>query len=672
MQNNSQYERFINIIVNSKDKRVKPFSPSFDDSILKHIKNKVIKEESLNRDFEHLYDNFVSVSKIMNRIYNDVFATIKEIVVYTGTPAFDLISHLVALVNCNYYSIAKKLNQQLPDNKGKVQPYYVLAAAKLESLDKEVGLLPIDSSLEMEIDILSMLINYIRYFRDVKFEHSPVTGIEYVEAVKCMFFNMNGLCALKTDYDDSILNEGYFRFDDEPKTLHFDYFNHNNLKLLQAGVLVLNQKVMHETNKDLKHDLFGRCFTGKRIKKMEVVDGKIELKFSCGKNIYLEEKSKSFAASISGYYDYLKNEKLPKFDNATVLEAISVWVLIQALAEYVHNNFKWDFDIVSKSDFDRVPCRIRKKMLMDYIDAFSSLSIVKIKKILPAFVSIPDAFCDMWNEPLYDCGEYYAFPLFSISQGVGFNIIDSIIQKGGIDLQERGPIFETFIASEMSKAHQSGYKRDVFGSKKYERNGGDYQEIDCIIELKDLVIVAELKCTHYPMNPLNHHDCWDRLKGGCNQAAKKAKYVQDNPKLFQKLSNTISGKPVLPVVVTNYPNYTGYSHNGVYIIDSHTFTSYLNTGIVTANVASKEKGNQVIGIIKLYNSEEEFATNITNYLCENPLVKLFKNNIQIREMTHPEIYGIKTKVLYATQEVPGGPIIHNEYEFMTKEVKISE
>ena len=55
----------------------------------------------------------------------------------------------------------------------------VLSAAKLQSVDSEIGELPLDGALEFQIDMLSMLINYVRYFRTEKYDSPSLTGKKY-------------------------------------------------------------------------------------------------------------------------------------------------------------------------------------------------------------------------------------------------------------------------------------------------------------------------------------------------------------------------------------------------------------------------------------------------------------------------------------------------------------
>lgn len=655
-----QYKEFINLIINSKCANVKPFSGRFNAADFELLKEKVQKDGKHEDDFEELYEAFVRVSKMMNAAYNKLYAEQREIIFEMKTPAFDIISHLVALVNCNFCGVFAFLNAKLAERANSIQRFSVLSAAKVQSVDSEVGELPLDGALEFQIDMLSMLINYVRYFRTEKYDSPSLTGKKYWDSLKKLLWNANVLCALKDDYDNSVFTDGFIRLDQENQNITFDYFNHENLKLLLAGSNILSQKTLHESRKNCMPDFFGNFFLKKRIRKMTVTNGFINLKFEKGKNEFLEDKAREFSAAIVSYYDYLKDEPLPGLLNATLLEVLSIWVILQGLADYILHNFQYDFALDTKESFGKIPCRISKKKLLHDINVMSIFSRDKIRRILDVFVSTPNSFCDMWNAPLYDCGEYYTFPIFSISQGMSYNIIDCIMIRGGLNLQKRGPLFEKYVADEIKKEHMHGYMRNVFGSRKYERNKGDFQEIDCIVELRDIVVVAELKCIQYPMTPQNHHDCRKRLRQGCEQALIKAKYVKDNPRLFYRVSTTLPDKRIIPVVVTNYPNFTGFSHQGVYIVDSHSFVSYMNTGRITVNLASKEHGNQVVGQYFIYQNEAEFSSNFEAFLQQNPMVEMLKKDIVIKEMERPNIEGYKMSVVYATPNLPETIVIGNE------------
>lgn len=165
-----QYKEFINQVINSKCANVKPFSEKLNAADFELLKGKVQKGGKHEDDFDELYEAFVCVSKMMNAAYNELYAEQREIIYEMKTPAFDIISHLVALVNCNFCGVFAFLNAKLAERANGIQRFSVLSASKVQSVDSEVGELPLDGALEFQIDMLSILINYIRYFRIKKYD----------------------------------------------------------------------------------------------------------------------------------------------------------------------------------------------------------------------------------------------------------------------------------------------------------------------------------------------------------------------------------------------------------------------------------------------------------------------------------------------------------------------
>ena len=158
-----QYQLFINSIINRKCGNVRPFSPVFNASDLKVVKDKVLKGAVPDPEFERMYEAFVEVSKLMKFAYDDLYAKQNQVLEEMKTPAFDVYSHLIAIANHNYGFIYEKLNSLLENKKGSIQLFSVLSAAKIESIDKKVGLLHLDGALEGQIDSLTMLRNGINY-----------------------------------------------------------------------------------------------------------------------------------------------------------------------------------------------------------------------------------------------------------------------------------------------------------------------------------------------------------------------------------------------------------------------------------------------------------------------------------------------------------------------------
>ena len=65
--------------------------------------------------------------------------------------------------------------------------------------------------------------------------------------------------------------------------------------------------------------------------------GMVNLKFEYGTNVYLEDKAREFCGAIVSYYGYLHNEFLPNLPHESIIEALSVWIILQGLADYICN-----------------------------------------------------------------------------------------------------------------------------------------------------------------------------------------------------------------------------------------------------------------------------------------------------------------------------------------------
>lgn len=148
--------------------------------------------------------------------------------------------------------------------------------------------------------------------------------------------------------------------------------------------------------------------------------------------------------------------------------------------------------------------------------------------------------------------------------------------------------------------------------------------------MKNVVLVGDAKCIHYSVEPINYAEAWGRLKEGCEQAKRKAEFVRQHPEYFKELGN-YSGKRFLPFVVTNYPTFVGFEHEGVYVVDSHSLFAYLQCGIMSM----REMGindEPIRGIRMLYHNEDEFSNNIEDFFLKNPIKEEFLKRIEVVEI----------------------------------------
>ena len=203
-----------------------------------------------------------------------------------------------------------------------------------------------------------------------------------------------------------------------------------------------------------------------------------------------------------------------------------------------------------------------------------------------------------------------------------------MMSRGGVDLDNRGKLFERYLYQQLTEKRTS-YPINCLKAGDYG-DKGDSEEIDVVVGMKNVVLVADAKCIHYSVEPINYAEAWGRLEEGCEQAIRKALFIRNHPELFLALGD-FSNKRFVPFVITNYPTYTGFSHNGVYVIDSHSFLAYMQGGYVTMREMGMNE-NPIIAARRFYQNEDQYSDNFESYLQSNPIKEIFRKRIYIRDL----------------------------------------
>ena len=387
--------------------------------------------------------------------------------------------------------------------------------------------------------------------------------------------------------------------------------------------------VMSENlHKQIKPRLY-RYVTDRRIKRAKIENSIITLEFGQGNAKEHKEIVDDLQASIDAFYEFLQGETvLPQMANATVDEAISVWGAIQYIAMYVSTYKDYDVALFKKEDFSVVPSKIRKDSLIDYVVKLTNIKASKVEMVIMRMEADWIRYNDMWTSMIYPVGDYYLLPFYPIINSSPYNVIDQMMLRGGVDLDNRGKLFENYLYQQLTEKRIS-YPINCLKAGVYGENG-DNEEIDVVVGMKNAVLVADAKCIHYSVEPINYAEAWGRLEEGCEQAIRKSEFVRNHPAYFTSLGD-ISNKRFVPFVITNYPTFTGFSHNGVYVIDSHSFLAYMQGGYVTMREMGMNE-NPIIAAGRFYQNEDQYSDNFESYLQSNPIKEIFRKRIYIRDL----------------------------------------
>lgn len=625
------YKRYI--IHHSKRMQYKPTADkAFDKGKLYDVYKEIVKDIEPKEEDCALISDFVRISQYLHDIYSEMYKLLNDDLQHLNLKGIEVAEYLVACLNREYKVIWKKRAEAMEKAEKGTYLTSDMFDFKLLSSAPGIGMLDVRGSLEAATDSYNLIMNYLRHFLKEEFKTDEAKEEEFAGRLIRMFQITQIAVVFKHSYDDILYNKGFVKVDDENRSIMFDYDNHEDLILLRAGDMMFSERRLHVMSENLHKQIKPRLYryvTDRRIKRAKIENCVITLEFGQGNAKEHKEIVDDLQASIDAFYEFLQGETvLPQMANATVDEAISVWGAIQYIAMYVSTYKDYDVALFKREDFSVVPSKIRKESLIDYVVKLTNIKASKVKMVIMKMEADWSRYNDMWTSMIYPVGDYYLLPFYPILYSSPYNIIDQMMLRGGVDLDNRGKLFENYLYQQLTEKRTS-YPINCLKAGVYGENG-DYEEIDVVVGMKNAVLVADAKCIHYSVEPINYAEAWGRLEEGCEQAIRKSEFVRNHPAYFTSLGD-ISNKRFVPFVITNYPTFTGFSHNGVYVIDSHSFLAYMQGGYVTMREMGMNE-NPIIAARRFYQNEDQYSDNFESYLQSNPIKEIFRKRIYIRDL----------------------------------------
>ena len=605
---------------------------AFDKGKLYNVYKEIVKDvEPKEEDCALIYD-FVRISQYLHDIYSEMYKHLNDDLRHLNLKGIEVAEYLVACLNREYKVIWKKRAEAMEKAEKGTYLTSDMFNFKLLSSSPGIGMLDVRGSLEAATDSYNLIMNYLRHFLDEKFETDDAKEGEFAGRLIRMFQITQIAVVFKHSYDDILYNKGFVKVDDENRSIMFDYDNHEDLILLRAGDMIFSERRLHVMSENLHKQIKPRLYryvTDRRIKKAKIENSIITLEFGQGNAKEHKEIVNDLQASIDAFYEFLQVETvLPQMANATGDEAISVWGAIQYIAMYVSTYKDYDVALFKREDFSVVPSKICKESLIDYVVKLTNIKASKVKMVIMKMEADWSRYNDMWTSMIYPVGDYYLLPFYPILYSSPYNVIDQMMLRGGVDLDNRGKLFERYLYQQLTEKRTS-YPIKCLKAGDYGENG-DNEEIDVVVGMKNVILVADAKCIHYSVEPINYAEAWGRLEEGCEQAIRKAIFIRNHPEHFLALGD-ISNKRFVPFVITNYPTFTGFSHNGVYVIDSHSFLAYMQGGYVTMREMGMNE-NPIIAAGRFYQNEDQYSDNFESYLQSNPIKEIFRKRIYFRDL----------------------------------------
>ena len=619
------------IINHPKVDEYKPTSDKYDGGkLLEVVKKLESAEVDYNQEEVDKVADFLEISDYFHDLVIELYQCIKKYFNDFNMKGEDIMEFFIADLNREYRVVHKKMRETLKRQLNGTYLYQDMTNPKLQLPSGE--LVDTRAALEASTEAINMICNYLRFFLKKDFINRNADPNLFAANVQRIYRMASVYVTFKHSYDDILYNGGFIRIEREKKVFTFDYDNYHELRLLKLGNMMLGERMMHMNSRyrlEGKKLKLGKYVTNYRIKRATLQEGYVTLEFGQGNPKTHREIAIEMEAAIESFYEYLDiNVKMEKLGNIMLAEALAVWIALSYICYETFERIDGDASsMYTKEDMNSIPRRFKKEKLITYIEKLTGIIKKNVKTILESFEADRSRYNDIWTSPLMLNGDYYCVPFFPIINCVPYNVIDTLLERGGFELEERGKVFEKYIYQcIMGEEHQYSI---VCSPSLYYGSKEDGEEIDLMVALKDLVILGEVKCIHYSMDPQNYYNTWKRLVYGAEQAKRKAAFVETHSNLFDILN--IRGKKILPIVVTNYPTFVGFEHNGVYVIDSYSLISYLNAGYMTMRELSMTT-NPIRQANYFYHNEDEYSANFEKFIKKNPLKEIYMPKVAIENI----------------------------------------
>jgi hypothetical protein len=506
-------------------------------------------------------------------------------------------------------------------------------------MDEEVGSMNTIAALSTSVDVLNHLLTIIRTDPTPFLEIEPVSDFTSIMEVNILLRNCSIHFGLKESYDDTIWSGGFYHKSGEQKYV---------VKFPEQEALILKEIGRYRLQQDclavywnFKNVMQGTLLLGKRtrqnvrIAEAMLSNGHVTYTLGTGFDQSENDDILKTQATIHTYYDFLENLSLPNSPSLKLLDLVAMFGLVQGLYDKVADSIEGhDFQTVEQ--VKNFSCRIRREELTGYLLARSTYDRSEIEMFLDYLVNPASGRVNFWNHPFYQLGEMLISPIMTVISANLFNLVDRWLEQAGISLNLRGGQLETYLQEELKALFdKKGYFCSISSRKKFKSSTREKEEIDLIINLRDIVVIAEVKCIKYPMEIRDYHNAYERLAEGSNQITRKVAYFEKFRHEFEANTGKTDNKPVVKLIITNYPNFSGSVIDEIPVVDVHWLRMFIKHSQLLSYVTYQKEGqlvNEAELVETLYTDEGEFCRVFGHQMKKPAVIAALMNKMEIREI----------------------------------------
>jgi len=297
-------------------------------------------------------------------------------------------------------------------------------------------------------------------------------------------------------------------------------------------------------------------------------------------------------------------------------------------------------ELTENKDLKRFFIRIKKKELLTYFQSVTNFSKAQIESFLSVIEN--DLYnkankkrMNLWSRPILKSRDVYFLLLASLQAPNYLQLIDEWLESANYSLKERGTALEKYLKeTSLTYLKDKGKYVIIPEKQKFYSSKKNYEEIDLIISMEKMILIAEVKNIKFPMEARDFHNGYKRLKEGADQIKRKSEFLIKHSSIFESELRGIEGKSIHIAVICNYSHFTGMEIEGVPIIDYMALQTYLNEGEIKDMRVAFEEGRQMTEVVestKLWSNMDEFYENFSSYLKLPTIVGKLLETVSIKE-----------------------------------------
>jgi hypothetical protein len=628
------------------DKRMNAFNEEFD---ILHLVKEVQKAQQQGEDARDLAAALFS--PFFNALYSEYYNKAKQALQITELTVDEIEESMLANSNRNYLLITRlseqKLIRQVKKDKGLVfanegiKINSVLMGAEIDAAD----------AIDNTIDALNMLFSYLgkqpREYDDSILDNE-LPEPQSINLLIGLYISSSRISAFKSAYDSMIWENRYVTTENNEHTIRFkdkDFAILSNVNKAKAeqqssayAITLFGQVKQNEFKRKTLEDLFRANRKAKSIDKVKVSSGYITpiIKDGYSKDHLFHDIT--LFTSVAASYDYILQTKLPKLNSLIVNDII---ILYAEVRELLIQTQKLKFDekgYLTVGGLYDYPFRISVETLLEYLKSKTYYTLEELNFFIN-LITHTEGRINFWKRPFLKRGDDLLFPILPLVASRLLYVIDEWLEAGGFSLDERGHIFEKHIKDSIqSIMDDKGYTCNIY-KNQFLRFGEEAEEIDLLVEFKECILIAEVKCIGYPLESRDNFNAHKRLTEGASQLNRKVNFINKNLGHFVNDIPGLSSKPIIKAVIANYSLLSTHEIEGVVISDINTIEYYMEIGQIHEGMISidkfGEKDTSAAKLVKLYNNESEFCKNFQSHLVNPISLNALKSasRIEVIEMT---------------------------------------